>query len=176
MCRSRQDNEHNVSAMESLFGLVRERMKRGFTLKQFCRMRIRSILAESANEDILSQVNRLKELSDTSQAYVTYDLKSLLNEPERFYEATQSHIEPVWNSSIPPPPVNWIEWSVEPSFWVLFKEIMSKFFHRYRFLYYLTIDMTLTHHIESEWTVDRQFYCLEIFVDERQKAVIHELV
>ena len=69
-------------------------------------MRIRSILGRSADEDILSQVTRLKELSDASQAYVTYDLKSLLNDPDRFYESTQSHTEPVWNSSIPPPPVN----------------------------------------------------------------------
>ncbi|CAF3453637.1 unnamed protein product [Rotaria sp. Silwood1] len=106
MHRSRQDDQQNVSILEPLLCQVRERMKRGFRLKQLCRMKIRSRLAETNNPYILSQVNQLKELSDTNKIYLTYNLELLLNDPEKFFESTQPQNEPIWNSSIPPPPVN----------------------------------------------------------------------
>ncbi|CAF4091003.1 unnamed protein product [Adineta steineri] len=79
-------------------------MKRGFRLKQLCRMKIRSILAQNTDKHILSQVNQLSELSDRNKGYLTYNLDILLNDPEKFVDSTQPHNEPVWNSSIPPPP------------------------------------------------------------------------
>lgn len=104
--RSRQDDQQNLSILEPFLLQVRERMKRGFRLKQLCRMKIRSILAQNKNEHILSQINQLKELSETNKAYLTYNLEQLLNDPEKFVESTQPQNEPLWNSSIPPPPVN----------------------------------------------------------------------
>ena len=104
--RNRQDDGQNVFILEPLFRQVRERMKQGFQLKQLCRMRIRSILAQNNEHDILTQVNRLQELSDTHKAYLTYHLDALLNDPEKFVQSTQPQNEPIWNSSIPPPPVN----------------------------------------------------------------------
>jgi hypothetical protein len=106
MNRSRQDPQQNVSVLEPLLRQVRERMKRGFRLKQLCRMKIRSILAQNDNQHVLAQVNQLNEISDTNKAYLTYNLESLLNDPDKFVESTQPQNEPVWNSSIPPPPVN----------------------------------------------------------------------
>jgi hypothetical protein len=106
MNRSRQDPQHNVSVLEPLLRQVRGRMKRGFRLKQLCRMKIRSILAQNDNQHVLAQVNQLNEISDTNKAYLTYNLESLLNDPDKFVESTQPQNEPVWNSSIPPPPVN----------------------------------------------------------------------
>jgi hypothetical protein len=104
--RSRQNDQQNVSILEPLFLQVRERMKRGFRLKQLCRMKIRSSLAQNTNQPILSQINQLKELSDRNKAYLTYNLDILLSDPERFFDSAQPQNEPVWNSSIPPPPVN----------------------------------------------------------------------
>ncbi len=104
--RSRQDEQQNVSVLEPLLRLVRERMKRGFRLKELCRMKIRSVLAQNKNQHILSQVNQLKELSETNRAYLTYNLEVLLHDPDKFVESTQPQNEPIWNSSIPPPPVN----------------------------------------------------------------------
>jgi quinol monooxygenase YgiN len=70
-------------------------------------MKIRSRLAENnSREDVLSQVQRLKELSEKNRDYLTYDLHRLLTDPDRFYQSTRSPDEPVWNSNIPPPPVN----------------------------------------------------------------------
>jgi hypothetical protein len=106
MNRSRQGDQQNVSVLEPLLRQMRERVKKGFRLKQLCRMKIRSILAQNTNQQILSQVNQLKELSDTNKAYLTYNLEMLLSDPERLYESTQPQNEPIWNSSIPPPPVN----------------------------------------------------------------------
>jgi hypothetical protein len=95
-----------VSVLEPLLRQVRERMKRGFQLKQLCRMKIRSILARNKNEHILSQINQLKELSDRNKAYLTYNLEVLINDPDKFVDSIQPQNEPIWNSSIPPPPVN----------------------------------------------------------------------
>ncbi len=95
-----------MSILEPLLRQVRERMKRGFRLKELCRMKIRSVLAQNKNEDILSQVNQLKELSDRNKIYLTYNLELLLKDPDKFVESTQPQDEPIWNSSIPPPPVN----------------------------------------------------------------------
>ena len=81
-------------------------MKRGFQLKQLCRMKIRSLLAKHHNQPILEQINLLEELSDTNRAYLTYNLTLLISDPEKFVESTQLQNEPVWNSSIPAPPVN----------------------------------------------------------------------
>ncbi|CAF1046557.1 unnamed protein product [Rotaria sordida] len=103
---SRQDDQQNVSILEPILCQVRERMKRGFRLKQLCRMKIRSHLAKNTNSYILTQVNQLKELSDTNKTYLTYNLELLLNDPEKFFDSTQPQNEPIWNSSIPPPPVN----------------------------------------------------------------------
>lgn len=69
-------------------------------------MKIRSVLAQNNNQPILAQVNQLKELSETNKAYLTYNLDLLLNDPEKFVDVTQPQNEPLWNSSIPPPPVN----------------------------------------------------------------------
>ena len=95
-----------MSTLELLIWQVRERMKRGFRLKQLCRMKIRSLLAEHNNQHILAQVNQLEGLSDTIRAYLTYNLALLLSDPEKFIELTQLENEPVWNSSIPAPPIN----------------------------------------------------------------------
>ncbi len=95
-----------MSVLEPLLRQVRERMKRGFQLKQLCRMKIRSILARNKNEHILSQINQLKELSDRNKAYLTYNLEVLINDPDKFVDSIQPQNEPIWNSSIPPPPVN----------------------------------------------------------------------
>jgi len=95
-----------MSILEPLLRQVRERMKRGFRLKQLCRMKIRSVLAQNKDQDILSQINQLKELSETNKTYLTYNLESLFNDPDKFVESTQPQNEPIWNSSIPPPPVN----------------------------------------------------------------------
>ena len=81
-------------------------MKRGFRLKQLCRMKIRSVLAQDSTQPILSQINQLKDLSERNKAYLTYNLDVLLIEPDRYVESTQAQNEPVWNSSIPPPPIN----------------------------------------------------------------------
>lgn len=69
-------------------------------------MKIRSRLAENSREDLLTQVQQLKELSEKNHNYLTYDLNRLLTDPDRFYQSTRETDEPVWNSSIPPPPVN----------------------------------------------------------------------
>jgi hypothetical protein len=69
-------------------------------------MKIRSILGQNKNQHILSQVNQLNELSETNKVYLTYNLELLINDPEKFVESTQPQNEPIWNSSIPPPPVN----------------------------------------------------------------------
>jgi hypothetical protein len=69
-------------------------------------MKIRSILARNKNEHILSQINQLKELSDRNKAYLTYNLEVLINDPDKFVDSIQPQNEPIWNSSIPPPPVN----------------------------------------------------------------------
>ncbi len=84
---------------------VRERMKRGFRLKQLCRMKIRSILAQNSDQHLLSQINQLQELSESNRTYLTYNLEGLLNDPDKYVESNQPQNEPVWNSSIPPPPV-----------------------------------------------------------------------
>ncbi|CAF1589478.1 unnamed protein product [Rotaria magnacalcarata] len=102
---SRQDDQQNVSILEPLLHQVRERMKKGFRLKQLCRMKIRSILAQNKHQHIIAQVHQLKELSEMSKTYLTYNIELLLNDPEKFVESTQSQNEPIWNSSIPPPPV-----------------------------------------------------------------------
>lgn len=104
--RIRQDDQPNLSILEPLFIQIRERMKRGFRLKQLCRMKIRSILAQNKNEHLLSQINQLKELSDRNKTYLTYNLEQLIHDPDKFVESTQPQNEPIWNSSIPPPPVN----------------------------------------------------------------------
>ncbi|CAF1358104.1 unnamed protein product [Adineta steineri] len=101
---SRLNDQQNVSILEPLFLQLCERMKRGFRLKQLCRIKIRSILAQNTTKHILSQVNQLSELSDRNKGYLTYNLDILLNDPEKFVDSTQPHNEPVWNSSIPPPP------------------------------------------------------------------------
>jgi hypothetical protein len=69
-------------------------------------MKIRSILAQNKHQHLLTQINQLNQISDTNKNYLTYNLELLLNDPEKFVEATQPQNEPVWNSSIPPPPVN----------------------------------------------------------------------
>jgi hypothetical protein len=92
--------------LERLFRQVRERVKRGFSLKQLCRMKIRSVFEANQCGDILERVHRLKELSTKNQNYLTYNLNVLLADPERFYESTRTKNEPIWNSCIPPPPVN----------------------------------------------------------------------
>ncbi len=81
-------------------------MKRGFRLKQICRMKIRSILAQNKDQHLLLQINQLQELSERNRAYLTYNLEGLLNDPEKFVESNQPQNEPIWNSSIPPPPVS----------------------------------------------------------------------
>ncbi|CAF1092532.1 unnamed protein product [Adineta ricciae] len=102
----RQSGQQHVSLIEPLFQQLRDRMKRGFRLKQLCRMKIRSVLARDSTQPILSQINQLKDLSERNKAYLTYNLDVLLTEPDKYVESTHAHNEPIWNSSIPPPPVN----------------------------------------------------------------------
>ncbi len=80
-------------------------MKRGFRLKQICRMKIRSILGQNRDQHLLFQINQLQELSETNRNYLTYNLEVLLNNPDKYVESNQPQDEPVWNSNIPPPPV-----------------------------------------------------------------------
>lgn len=103
--RLRQDDQTNASVLEPFFDQVRERMGRGFKLKQLCRMKIRSILGRNRTEDFLAQIRQLNDLSERNRAYLTYNLEGLLADPERFVNAHQPHNEPIWNSTIPPPPM-----------------------------------------------------------------------
>ena len=104
--RSRQDDQASPSVLEPFFDQVRERMRRGFRLKQLCRMKIRSMLGRNRTEHLLAQIRQLDDLSERNRAYLTYNLEGLLADPERFVNANQPHNEPIWNSSIPPPPTN----------------------------------------------------------------------
>lgn len=69
-------------------------------------MKVRSILAQNNDQHILAQVHRLTELSEIHKSYLTYNLELLISDPEKFVELTQQQNEPIWNSNIPPPPVN----------------------------------------------------------------------
>lgn len=102
----RYDDSSNISIFEPLLELVRKRMKRGFQLKQLCRMKIRSILAENTDRHLLAQMEQLKDLSERNKAYLTYNLEVLMNDTNKFVDSTHPQNEPIWNSSIPPPPIN----------------------------------------------------------------------
>ena len=90
--------------LEPFLDQIRERMRRGFRLKQLCRMKIRSILAQNRREHLLAQIHQLTDLSERNRVYLTYNLQGLLADPERFVDSHQPHNDPIWNSSIPPPP------------------------------------------------------------------------
>jgi hypothetical protein len=68
-------------------------------------MKIRSILGQNRDQHLLFQINQLQELSETNRNYLTYNLEVLLNNPDKYVESNQPQDEPVWNSNIPPPPV-----------------------------------------------------------------------
>ena len=93
-----------MNSIEPLFIQVHEYIRKGFSLKQFCRMRIRSIFSQNHCTDILSELEKIKQLPDSMANYLAYDLKLLLKHPEHFYQSTRSDGESVWNSTIPPPP------------------------------------------------------------------------